>query len=587
MRRPPVPIRWIAIAAAVVGCAPSGVPASGGAAPVAAAGAWVGVCAESIATPMARMRTPVAGDSGGRAAIVLADGPIDGCAGALSGLDGRTILWAGLASGPNTTGVDLIGRFRDGTFHVAEQASLPAPPEAPLPDAPTPERWRAFGAEARATASIVNGAWSLTCAAGTRPAGAVLRFGELARSDTVVRLEYSASGRFELLAADSTMFRTERAVRVGTLDPARTVDWFTLPSSVALGDGERVLTFACPTTAAGLRLARALPRPRADAALHGAWFWERALWRDTPERIFTARDRLGLSTAYVSPPAAGDSAGFRRFAAFVRNAARRGLRIWPVLGDPLHATDRGRTNLLSEVEALAQYARGAPADAALGGLQLDIEPYLIPGAGGTPAAWLDGYRATIEAVRRAWPHALDIVVPFWWSGSTIWPALQPTIAHMDRLSVTVMDYRTSPADASRRAEPFLQWGAATGHRVHVALELGPIPDDDHLRFVPAASGTLWEIPIGPRRALLLVNRAGAPAGGRAFAEVFRRRISGGATSFRGDWGAFDDVARLLSSDFVGSSAFGGITVHGVDHATVGAPPCLTCPPRRPRDGRTQ
>jgi hypothetical protein len=587
MRRPPVTIHRIGVAFAVAGCTPSRVPPPDAVAPVAAAGAWVGVCAESIATPTARMRTPVAGGPGGRAAVVLADGPISGCTGAVAGLDDRAILWAGVASGPNTTGVDLIGQFRDGTFHVEEQVSLPAAPEPPPPDAPSPERWRAFGAEARATATIVDGTWSLTCEAGARPAGVVLRFAELARGDSVLRLEYSVTGRIDVLAADSGMFRTEQPVRLGTLDPSRTVDWFTLPWSVAFGRGERVLTFACPSTAAVLHLARALPRPRADPALYGAWFWARSLWREHPERILEARDRLGLSTAYVSPPTVGDSAGVRQFAEFVQNAARDGLRIWPVLGDPLHATDRGRMNLLVEVEALAQYARSAPADAALGGLQLDIEPYLIPGAGGSPTAWLDGYRATIEAVRRAWPYALDMVVPFWWSGPTIWPALQPTIAHMDRLSVTVMDYRTSAVEASRRAQPFLQWGASTGHRVHVALELGPIPDNEHLRFVPAASGTLWEIPIGPRRALLLVDRAGAPTGGRAFAEAFRRTISGGATSFRGDWAAFGEVARLLSADFVRSGAFGGITVHGADHATVGTPTCLTCPPQRPRGGRIQ
>jgi hypothetical protein len=581
LRSPTLLVVWLATIA-VAGCARIGLPWSSG-----SEGSWIGLCADSLATPTARKRVPVTGDSGKRQALVIGDSAITGCTGTPIALGEHAVLWAGLSSGPNTEGVDLIGRDRNGAFDVDEQISLPAPPEPAEAGGPDPTRWRAFGAESRATATVANGSWSLSCSPGTRPAGAVLRLKDVVRGDTVLRLEYTARGTFELLAADSAMHAAERAVRIGTIDASKTVSWFTLPPAVVSGHGGRAITIACPAVRADIHLARVLPLARRPAVVHGTWFWSSKVWRDDPNQIFDAQQRLGLTTVYVGPPAVDDSSSLQRFDRFVRAARARGLHVWPVLGDPRHATDRGRDNLLREVAALAAYAAKAPNEADVSGLQLDIEPYLIPGTGGSPAAWIKGYRATIEAVRRAWPYSLDVVVPFWWSRPAIWPALQPTFAPMHDVSVTVMDYRTTAREASQRAAPFLAWGAATGHRVHVALEMGPLPDNDYVRYAPAAAGRLWEVPVGTRRALILVDRAGTPTQGRALAEVFRRTISGGATSFRGDWDAFFTVAELVSADFGANPMFGGITVHGVDDPSVGRPTCLACPPaqRRPAQGR--
>ena len=99
----------------------------------------------------------------------------------------HAVLWAGLSSGPNTEGVDLIGRDRNGAFDVDEQISLPAPPEPAEAGGPDPTRWRAFGAESRATATVANGSWSLSCSPGTRPAGAVLRLKDVVRGGQVMK----------------------------------------------------------------------------------------------------------------------------------------------------------------------------------------------------------------------------------------------------------------------------------------------------------------------------------------------------------------------------------------------------------------
>ena len=123
LRSPTLLVVWLATIA-VAGCARIGLPWSSG-----SEGSWIGLCADSLATPTARKRVPVTGDSGKRQALVIGDSAITGCTGTPIALGEHAVLWAGLSSGPNTEGVDLIGRDRNGAFDVDEQISLPAPPE--------------------------------------------------------------------------------------------------------------------------------------------------------------------------------------------------------------------------------------------------------------------------------------------------------------------------------------------------------------------------------------------------------------------------------------------------------------------------
>jgi hypothetical protein len=251
-----------------------------------------------------------------------------------------------------------------------------------------------------------------------------------------------------------------------------------------------------------------------------------------------------------------------------------------VLGDPHHARPEGRARLVQEIALLAAYQRSAAPDARLGGLQLDIEPYILAEYANNAAAWIADYRLTIGAARQVWPDALDLVMPFWWSGDAIWRPLRPALDTLRGVSVTVMDYRTAPWELRRRAESFLQWGAETRHAVQVAVELGAIPDNTQMRFTSAASGELWEVMVDGRRALLLLDRAGVPPSGRAFRISFTRVVSGGEVSFRGDWQGLLDASRALETDFRASPAFLGIALHGADDRTVRpAPVCADC--RRP------
>ncbi len=548
----------------------------------AARNEWIGICPESVAAGPVVWRGPVRLASGERAQLVVARTAVRGCRGVRIALGGRRIRWAGLPTGSFAEGADLIGRVRDTRFDAEEIVSLPIATDAAA-DVPTESRgmWRAFGAEGRAAVVQSAGEATLTCREGTRPAGAIFRPADWRRAGREVRVEYQTSAGLNVLVADSVMHASERSVPLGVLDPARRVSWHTVPAGVAANASAVTFTFVCPASAATLRVVRVVRTEDARPAVRAAWFWSPSVWRDHPERIFDIQSRLALRTVYIGGALTpGDAYGARILAAFVRAANAHDLAVWPVLGDPRHATTAGRERLVREIGAFAAYQRDASPEESLAGLQLDIEPYILPEFAAGPRAWLGEYRATIDAAHRAWGRPLNLVMPFWWSGGAIWPSLRAFLDTMPDASVTVMDYRTAPWELRHRVEPFLRWGNETRHTVQVAVELGEVPDNTQLRFIPAAAGELWEVKVGGTRALLLLDRAGAPKAGRAFRLAFSRIVSGGDVSFRGDWQGMFDASRVLNADFGQWPSFAGLAVHGVDDRSVALPPwCADCAPR--------
>jgi hypothetical protein len=117
----------------------------------------------------------------------------------------------------------------------------------------------------------------------------------------------------------------------------------------------------------------------------------------------------------------------------------------------------------------------------LHGVQLDIEPYVLPGFL-KDEAQLRRYLETIETVREviAGRARLSMVVPFWLASPTI--AGRPlAYAVMDRADeVAVMSYRTDMDEVQDIAEDILRYGDLTGIPVWLALETTPLPVERHV-----------------------------------------------------------------------------------------------------------
>ena len=117
----------------------------------------------------------------------------------------------------------------------------------------------------------------------------------------------------------------------------------------------------------------------------------------------------------------------------------------------------------------------------LSGIQLDIEPYLLPG-------FLDDdeqirrYLGTIETVSEAIQGraTLSMVIPFWLATPTV-GGRPLAYAVMDRADeVAIMSYRTDLDEVQDIAEVILRYGDVIEKPVWLAIETTVLPVEEHV-----------------------------------------------------------------------------------------------------------
>ena len=204
-----------------------------------------------------------------------------------------------------------------------------------------------------------------------------------------------------------------------------------------------------------------------------------------------------------------------------------------------------------------------PPGARLKGVQFDVEPYLLAGYEMAPGAWDQRYVELLTALHEADPDiaqgilALDMVVPFWWSGKpSLLDAMAPWVS-----GLVVMDYRTDASEIYRFSVPFLDWGERHGKTVRIALEAGPIAPETRYRYEQAPEGELWQVQLKEHHFLLMLRSARPNPHGSAFRLANSYDVSGRATIF------YADTARLwrqlpeLETIFSAWPGFAGMALH--------------------------
>lgn len=425
-----------------------------------------------------------------------------------------------------------------------------------------------FGAEERASFERPGVGLRIACAAGTRPAGLVLGGVDWRLPDLPqVSLAVTASGSpLELGVADAPLRARETSLPLGRLASSTTPQLFPLPVGALDGDTPLSFPLVCPQAAAsthlaGLRVeAPAVARPSGRAA----WAWEPAAWSERGDQLLAdaARHRVRRLFITVRVTAKGELGTPGVLARFIRRARQQGVQVWAVEGDPQAVLPEAQAGFIARTAAIARYNAAAKPDARLGGVQYDIEPYLLPGYALDPAPWLAEYERLVGALARAAGMPVDLVVPFWFFGDSLSePVLSRLAPGIGR--VTVMAYRTSSVAIQEVAAGAVAWSAAHRKPLSVAIELGPLPDEERFVYAPAAAGTLWVVDLGGQKALVALDRPARNPAGPTFTQRRRSVTAAKSVSFHGTGDLIDRVLPELEAAFSAYYSFDGVSLHGL------------------------
>ncbi len=454
------------------------------------------------------------------------------------------IRWAGLlpAGLPKAAPALLaIGNFAPGKAAIEEWLD-PGREEAPHPQ-PWPAgvpfgewlQWETFGREERVTLSRDDSAAVFTATAGKAPAGAASGCRGLLPSrtwcpDRSLHLSFQGAGTWRLAAEFDR--KGQDPLSLATLDarPGAQEQAVTLEKLPA--DQPFRLTLIAPAEGGSLRLSARFGKPSRPAGV-ARWDWstDPARWPLHPPRwqeLAAAYPRdLGILSG-------GDPSW------------RAGRTLGAVEGDPAMILPGEAPKLAARIRALAALEPAWRPDA----VQLDVEPYILPGYALRKEYWNRRWLATLqEAHAASGTMPLEVVLP-WWAG--IDPGMKGFLEKLpgtvDR--VVVMNYRTNPTSALLTAAGWMEWGARHKLPVAMAIELGPLPDSASQRFEAADRGSLWLVdapPVGTL-AILFEKDLSSPGTGRllraAGAPLPR---SSGVTTFHGKPEEASAVLRSLAS----------------------------------------
>lgn len=557
-------VKFLAAALAAVSMAPAGA-------------VWVGECPTAV--PTARVLDTISAPDGTTRHLLASDSALPGCDQRSLPVDAATLragrliarrvaesLAPGFAlsyEGPSTelTQAEVIPRDTatpEDTPHILGNTLLG---EIAL---------QTFGSDGRASAGVSARTITLACRAGRAAGGALLKLHArpLPRGTrAAIQLRYTASAPFPLGLSDTRRLAAEDPRLLGTLDPAQPAVTLPLPPEGIDTDSLQAISLLCPPEAAtlGIRALSIVPIPRAEPAPgRASWIWQAENWRRAGDDDFAAFAAAAIDTLFVTVPVDPERAQVLdadRLAAFVARAAKAGIAVWAVAGDARAVLPAERQHFTRMARAYADYNRTAPAGAALAGIQYDIEPYLNRGYALDATPWLDAYAETIRELRAAADLPIDLALPFFWATARTSRGLLLDAIAPAADGITVMAYRTDPAQIRTLAQPFLEWGSHARRRVRIALEAGPIADARVQHHAPAGEGRLGLV-LGERHGALLefAEPVGAP-GLRSFAPTHSGTTPGSAVSFIDRRHELLDRSAQLERGWRGWPAFSGVALH--------------------------
>lgn len=218
---------------------------------------------------------------------------------------------------------------------------------------------------------------------------------------------------------------------------------------------------------------RTLPSGQRSAI--SAWVWRSSELVENPARLSGFLDQArqhGITTLYVQW-----HADLSQFDALLREANTRDIAVKLVAGEPSDVLDP--RPLLRVADSINAY--NAAHALRFTGLQLDVEPYLLPEYRKDKSATLARYVELLKKIRAATVNRYEfsVAIPFWFAdqslnGKDLMSAVMPEI---DRIAV--MGYRTRLDEQLDIDNNALCHGELYGKPVDLGLEVTKLPREDH------------------------------------------------------------------------------------------------------------
>ncbi len=201
------------------------------------------------------------------------------------------------------------------------------------------------------------------------------------------------------------------------------------------------------------------------------WQWYTGLIVSAPRTLLSFATTHHVNVIYLQ---VNSSIAASSYAAFIATAARDGVKVVATSGNPTWGTSAGQAPLLAFVSWVEAYNTQNPSHP-FAGINLDIEPYVLPAWSSSQATVVSQWMANVQAaVSAAGSHGLtvSVAIPFWLNSIPaagggeslgLWMA-----QHTQQL--VIMAYRSTVAGVESVAAAELQDGADVGRPAVVAVD---------------------------------------------------------------------------------------------------------------------
>ncbi|GIO87368.1 hypothetical protein J25TS5_43000 [Paenibacillus faecis] len=214
------------------------------------------------------------------------------------------------------------------------------------------------------------------------------------------------------------------------------------------------------------------------------WLWHTALIQTDSSELLDFAKSQGVGILYLQISTKVDLASYR---SFIRQATEMGIEIHALNGAPDWALETSRPKLDAFMTWIRDYQRSAAPEEKLAGIQVDIEPYLLP-------IWKTDYAALVNQwqnnINQLVAQASDIglplsaALPFWLDNYKV-PDNEQTlsswmISKFD--SVTLMSYRDSAKAIYDTAKTEFAEGEGMNKKIYTGVETKPSKEGNSITF---------------------------------------------------------------------------------------------------------